>query len=358
LNSPPEPDIFLAFPAGNLIGYDAALGRGHEMKRRDFLGLAGAAATWRFAAQAQQTGPARRIGVFVPGSERTHLQFLSAFRDALTELGYVEGKNYVLLVRYGEGHFEQFSGYAGELIRERPEVILATGTAVVSALRQQTRDIPIIFVQVADPVASGFVQSIPHPGGNVTGFTNFEPEMIGKWLGLLKEVAPQVRRASLVLSPKTTAAGGADFRKVFQAAATSLDLEPAIVEYGDAPEIDDAIRAISRRPASGFVIGPGGSTFSQKDLFVGAAAHYQLPAVYPYTEFAASGGLLAYGADIAEQYRRASIYVDRALKGEKPTDLPVQSPTKFQMIINLKAASSLGLTVSPTLLIRADEVIE
>ncbi len=278
------------------------------MKRRQFITLAGAIASWPLVGRAQQAGKVRRIGVFVPGSAQTHGQYVTAFRNALAALGYVEGNNYVLLIRWGEGNFDRFADYASELVRAGPEVILTTG--------------------------------------------------IGKWLGFLKEVAPNLARAALLFNPQTTSAAGVYFLKIFDAAASSLGVHPIAAPYHNAVEIEDAIHVLGKEPGGGFVVVPEGATLVNLNVFLASAARYSLPAVYPFREFARSGGLLSYGADVTQQYSRAASYIDRILKGEKPEDLPVQAPTKFELVINLKTAKALGLTVSENLVVAADEVIE
>ena len=329
------------------------------MRRRKFITiLGGAVAAWPLAARGQQSGKVRRIGVFVPGSVQTHGQYVTALRNALTALGYIEGTNYVLLVRWGEGNFGRFSDYARELVQAEPEVILATGTAVATALKGQTSIIPVIFVQVADPIGSGFVKSLSRPGSNFTGFANYESAMTSKWLGLLKDIAPDLRRAALMFDPQTTSAGGAYFWEVFKKAAASLAVQPIEGAFYNAREIDEVLAPLSKDAGGGFVLAPDGSTIVNRDTFLASAARYRLPAVYPFREFATNGGLMAYGADIVEQYDRAAGYIDRILKGEKPADLPVQTPTKFSLAINLKTAKTLGLTIPQPLQASADEVIE
>ena len=327
--------------------------------RREFVALlGGAAAAWPVAARAQQTQRLRRIGVFVPGSEKTHGQYVKAFQSSLGELGYVEGDNYALKVRWGEGKFSYFRDYAAELVKEKLEVVLATGTSVVSTLKRETQTVPIVFVQVADPVASGFIASLAHPGGNISGFTNYEPAMIGKWLELLKEIAPRLTRVVLVYNPQAASASGTNFLHVFEAAAAALSVKPIAAPFHDLTEIESAIAELGRGQGGGFVVVPDGTTLTNLNFLLALEARNRVPAIYPFREFATGGGLAAYGASIIDQYRRAASYVDRILKGEKPADLPVQAPTNYELVINLKTAKALGLDVPSMLLARADEVIE
>jgi putative tryptophan/tyrosine transport system substrate-binding protein len=329
------------------------------MRRREFITiLGGAVAVWPLATRGQQARKVRRIGVFVPGSVQTHGKYVTALRNALKTLRYAEGIDYVLLTRWGEGNFDRFSDYARELVQAEPEVILATGTAVATALKGQTSIIPVIFVQVADPIGGGFVKSLSRPGNNFTGFANYEPAMTSKWLGLLKDTVPDLKRAALMYDPQTTSAGGAYFWEVFKKAAASVAVQPIAGSFYNVREIDEALAALSKDAGGGFVLAPDGSTIVNRDAFLASAARYRLPAVYPFREFAANGGLMAYGADIVDQYDRAAGYMDRILKGEKPAELPVQTPTKFDLVINLRTAKTLGLTIPQPLQASADDVIE
>jgi putative ABC transport system substrate-binding protein len=328
------------------------------MRRREFIAGLGGAAAWPLVARAQQKDQMGSIGVFVPGSPQTHRQYLSVFKSALDELGYDESHNYTLNIRWGEGEFDRFRDYATELVTSKPEVILATGTSVLSALKQATQTLPIVFVQIADPVASGFVESLARPGGNISGFTNYEPGMTGKWLELLKEIAPGISRAALIFNPGAASAGGSYFLRVFERAAEALSVQPIVVPFHDPTEIESVIAKLKQAQAGGVVVMPEGSTLVNRDILLGLASRLHVPTVYPFREFPASGGLMSYGADVEDQYRRAAGYVDRILKGEKPTDLPVQAPTKYELVINLKTAKALGLTVPSSVLARADEVIE
>jgi putative ABC transport system substrate-binding protein len=283
---------------------------------------------------------------------------VTALRNRLDRLGYAEGTDYVLLVRWGEGNFDRFSDYARELIETGPEVILVTGTAVATAVKGQTSTIPVIFVQVGDPIGGGFVKSLSRPGSNFTGFANYDPAMTGKWLGLLKESVPDLKRVALMFNPQTTSAGGAHFWEAFKDAAASAAVQPVSGSFYNVTELDETLAALSKDGGGGFILAPDGSTVVNRDAFLASAARHRLPAVYPFREFATNGGLMAYGADIIEQYDRAAGYIDRILKGEKPAEPPVQAPTKFELVINLRTAKALGLAIPQSLLVTADKVIE
>lgn len=317
-----------------------------------------AAAVWPLAVGAQPAAKFKNIGVFVPGSLETHGQYLKEFRNALGDLGYQEGANYALNISWGEGAFDRFRNDAAQLIGAGPDVILATGTAVLSAIKQETQTVPVVFVQIADPVASGFVENLAHPGGNLTGFTNFEPAMTGKWLELLKQIAPNITQAALVYNPQATAAAKADFLQVFEMAAGSLSVRPIDAPFHVPGELNVVIAEFERQKNGGMVVMPDGSTIVNLKALLDLASSHHVPAVYPFREFAIRGGLVSYGADVSDQYRQAAVYIDRILKGEKPADLAVQTPTKFEMVINIKTAKALGLAVPPNLLVLANEVIE
>ena len=263
-----------------------------------------------------------------------------------------------MLVRWGEGNFDHFSDYARELVEARPDVILVIGTAVATAVKGQTSTIPAIFVQVADPIGGGFVKSLSRPGSNFTGFANYEPGMTGKWLELLKDSVPDLKRVALMFNPQTTSAGGAHFWEVFKKSAASVAVQPIAGSFYNVIELDETLAALSKDAGGGFILAPEGSTVVNRDAFLASAARYRLSAVYPFREFATNGGLMAYGADIEESYERAASYIDRILKGEKPAELPVQAPTKFELVINLRTAKALGLAIPQSLLVTADKVIE
>jgi ABC-type uncharacterized transport system substrate-binding protein len=330
------------------------------MRRREFITLIGGAAAaptilWPLAARAQQRERVRRIGVLAaqPADDSQSQARNGAFLQGLGELGWHVGRNLQIDYRWGGG---RNPGYAAELAALAPDVILAVGSSVVVPLLAATRTVPVVFVQVSDPVGSGFVTNLARPGGNATGFTLFEFGISAKWIELLKEIAPRVTRAAVLLDP--TAATGFGMLGAIQSVAPSLQVEISPINVRDMAESERALAAYARGPNDGLIVLPGLLTVTHRDLFVTLAARHKLPAVYPYRYVIASGGLICYGPDELEQYRQAAGYVDRILKGEKSGDLPVQAPTKFELIINLKTAKTLGLDVPPTLLARADEVIE
>jgi putative ABC transport system substrate-binding protein len=329
------------------------------MKRREFITLlGGAAAAWPLAARAQQGERMRRIGVLmsVAADDPEAKNRIAAFLQSLQQLGWTDGRNLQIDTRWAAGNADDARKYAAELVALAPDVILATGGFGVGPLGQVTRTVPIVFVSVADPVGAGFVDSLARPGGNATGFSNFEFDISAKWLELLKEIAPAVMRAA-VLRDAATAAGAGQFGAI-QSAAPSFGVEVSPVNMRDAPEIERAVTAFARSSNSGLIVTPSGLTIVHRDLIIKLVARLRLPAVYPYRFFVTSGGLVSYGPDTTDQYRRAAGYVDRILKGEKPADLPVQAPTKYELVINLKTAKALGLTVPDKLLATADEVIE
>jgi putative ABC transport system substrate-binding protein len=329
------------------------------MKRRAFIALlGGAAAGWPLAARAQQPERMRRIGVLLPAtSDNAEFQArVGAFHQGLGLLGWTIGRNVRIDIRWAGGNADDIRRHAAELAALAPDVILASGTATVGPLLQATRTVPIVFPAVVDPVGGGFVDSLARPGGNATGFMTVEFSMGGKWLELLKEIAPGVTRAAVLRDP-TQGAGTSMFAAI-QMAAPSLRMEVIPVNVRDAGEIERAVVAFARAPNGGLIVPPGGLAQLHRDLIVTLAARHKLPAVYFERFFVAAGGLISYGADYIDQFRRAAGYVDRILKGEKPADLPVQAPTKFETVINLKTAKALGLDVPQSVLARADEVIE
>jgi putative tryptophan/tyrosine transport system substrate-binding protein len=330
------------------------------MRRRDFITLlGGAAATWPLAARAQQTGKMRRIGVLMSAveSDPRGLEYITAFAQGLAELGWTVGRNVRIEYRWGAGDLDRFRSYAAELVALSPDVVLASAGSIVSAFQQASRTVPIVFVTTIDPVGGGWVESLSRPGTNATGFASYEFSMSGKWLELLKELAPGIKRVAVIRDPSVPAGSGG--LAAIQTVAPSLSVELTPVGVRDASEIERAITAFARGPNGGLImVGPTSSVQRHRDLIVALAARHRLPAVYPQRAFVISGGLISYAADPIDQYRRAAGYVDRILKGEKPADLPVQAPTKFELVINLKTAKALALEVPPTLLARADEVIE
>jgi putative tryptophan/tyrosine transport system substrate-binding protein len=331
-----------------------------KLKRREFITLlGGAAAAWPLAARAQQGERMRRIGVLIAGSREDDPDGQTrsaAFLQGLQQLGWTDGRNLQIDYRWAAGDADHTRKYAAELVALAPDVILASGTATVAPLLQATRTVPIVFAQVTDPVGAGFVDSLARPGGNATGFLLFEYSISGKWLELLKEIAPRVSRAGVIRDPAQTAGTG-QFA-VIQSVAPSVGMEVSTINVRDAPEIERGIAAFARSANGGLIVTASALSVVHRDLIVTLAARHKLPAVYYRRFYSTGGGLISYGPDIAEQNRGAAGYVDRILKGEKPADLPVQAPTKYELVINLKTAKALGLTVPQTLLARADEVIE
>jgi putative ABC transport system substrate-binding protein len=328
------------------------------VRRREFIaGLSGAAA-WPLAAVAQEVERVRRLGVLMPGAAadpqaRAHI---AAFLQELRQLGWTDGRSVRVDYRWAAGNVADARKYANELVALRPDVLLASGGAAIAPLQQVTRSVPIVFVQAVDPVGAGFVARMARPGGNATGFTQFEYGFSGKWLELLKQIAPGVSRPA-VLRDATNPAGIGQWA-IIQAVAQSLGMEVTPVNVRDASEIERALERLAPEANGGLIVVVSTLGVFHRDLIIGLAATHHLPAVYPYRFFVTSGGLISYGADLVDQYRQAAGYVDRILKGEKPADLPVQAPTKYELVINLKTAKALGLEVSPILLARADEVIE
>jgi putative ABC transport system substrate-binding protein len=329
------------------------------MRRRQFITLlGGAAATWPFAVRAQQPERIRRVGILLPAAaDNAEFQaWVGAFLQALALLGWTIGRNVRIDTRWATANAGEIRRHAAELAALGPDVILAHGASAVGPLLQATRTVPIVFPISSDPVGAGFVDSLARPGGNATGFMSVEYSMGGKWLELLKQAAPGVTRAA-VLRDATQGSGTSLFAAI-QAVAPSLRVEVNPVNMRDAGEIERAVTAFARSAGGGLIVAASGSAFVHRDLIVTLAARHKLPAIYYERYFAVAGGLISYGPDFVDQYRRAAGYVDRVLKGEKPADLPVQAPTKYELVINLKTAKALGLTVPPALLARADEVIE
>ena len=328
------------------------------MKRREFITLVGGAAAWPLAARAQQAERVRRIGVLMNFSadDAEGQARLAAFRQGLQQAGWSVGGNIRIDYRWAADDAELFRKYAAELVALAPDVILASGNPSVVALQQATRSVPSVVGPVTDPVASGFVESLARPGGNITGFSAFEYSLSGKWLELLKELSPRVSRAAIVRDlglPQGSGLLGA-----IQSAAPSLGVELSPVSVGDAGAFERAVAAFARSANGGLIVTPSPWAATHRDLIIALAARHRLPAVYSFRYFISSGGLISYGPNSIDPFRRAAAYVDRILKGEKPADLPVQAPTKYELVINLKTAKALGIDVPPTLLARADEVIE
>jgi len=329
------------------------------MRRREFITLlCGATTTWPLAARAQQPERVRRIGVLMGRSanDKEGQAFVAAFLQGLQELGWSVGHNVIVDIRWSADSNADARKYAAELVALAPDVILAQGSSPVASLLQVTSTVPIVFTNVADPVGAGYVDSLARPGGNITGFAPFEYSMSGKWLQLLKEIAPGVTRVAVFRDP-SVAAGPGQFA-VIQAAAPSLGVELRPFAVRDEGEIERALALFAQSPNSGLIVTGGPQAASHRDLIIALAARHRLPAVYFGRYWAAAGGLISYGSDLLDPFRRAAGYVDRILKGEKPADMPVQAPTKYELVINLKTAKALGLTIPPSLLARADEVIE
>ena len=328
------------------------------MNRRVFISALGAAAAWPLAARAQQTGKMRRIGVLLPRtSDDSEAQVcVGAFLQELQQFGWSLGRNLRVDYRWAGAETDVIRKYATELVALAPDVILAHGSSTVGPLLRATRTVPVVFPIISDPLAAGFVDSLARPGGNATGFMVNEYGIAAKWLELLKEIAPNVTRAAVLRDPAVPT-GPAQFG-IVQAAAPSLRMEVSPVSLRDASEIERAVASFAPAGGSGLVVMGGAATAIHRNLIVMLAARHKLPAIYAERSFAAAGGLISYGSDYVDQYQRAAGYVDRILKGEKPADLPVQAPTKYELVINLKTAKALGLEVPATLLARADEVIE
>ena len=327
------------------------------MQRRQFIALLGGAVTWPLVARAQQDQRVRRIAVLnaLAEDDPESVARRPAFEQALKGLNWTNGSNLRIDYRWAAGDTERMRKFAAEIVALEPDVILTSGSIVVPLMMQATRTIPIVFVQVVDPVGSGFVKSLARPGGNVTGFTPFEYSLAGKWVELLKQIAPHVTRAAVIRDP-TRGPGIGQFA-VVQAVAPSLGMELSPINALDVSEMESEITEFARSPNGGLIVTVGG-TAPPRDLIIALAAKHRLPAVYPYRYFVSSGGLMSYGPDTIDQYGRAADYIDRIFKGEKPADLPVQAPTKYQLVINLKTAKALGVDIPPTLLATADEVIE
>jgi putative ABC transport system substrate-binding protein len=320
--------------------------------------MLGGAAAWPLAARAQQGERVRRIGVLLPAAadDAEYQAWVGTFHQALALLGWTIGRNVRIDTRWATANAAEIRRHAVELAALAPDVILAAGASTVGPVLQATRTVPIVFPYASDPVAAGFVDSLSRPGGNATGFLNYEYNLSGKWPELLKQIAPGVTRAA-VLRDTTQGSGTSQFA-VIQAVAPSLGVEVNPLNMRDAGEIERAIVAFARSPNGGLIVTGSAAATRHRDLIIMLATRHKLPAIYAERFYVTAGGLISYGADYLDQFRRAAGYVDRILKGEKPADLPVQAPTKYQLVINLKTAKALGLTVPPALLARADEVIE
>jgi ABC-type uncharacterized transport system substrate-binding protein len=327
------------------------------MRRREIITLlGGVAAAWPFAALAQQSDRVRRIGFLIGADDANSRAMYEAFRQGLQQLGWIDGRNVRIDARFGAGDPVRIRKYAAELVAFSPDVILVTGSAATPPLLQETRTVPIVFTIVPDPVGSGFVDSLSQPGGNATGFMQFEYSLSGKWLELLKQIAPNVTRVAVLWDP-TIPAGIGKFA-VIQSVAPSLGVDVRPIKVSNTSETERAIAAFASQPNGGLIVTTSALAATHRELIGTLAAKHKLPTVVPNRIYMTGGALISYGVDFIDQHRRAAVYVDRILKGEKPADLPVQAPTKYELVINLKAAKALGLTMPAALLARADEVIE
>jgi putative ABC transport system substrate-binding protein len=329
-----------------------------HIRRRQFIVTLGSAAAWPLAARAQQREKMRRIGMLMPyvASDPQVQIRNAALLQGLQQLGWTVGQNVQIDYRWSGGNIDDTRRYAAELVALAPDVIFAPGSAAVGPLQQVTRTVPIVFVILTDPVGSGLVDSLAHPGRNITGFTSYDYSIGAKWLEVLKEIAPNVTRAAVIRDP--TIAAGLGMWAAIQSVSPSAAIEVSPVNMSDAGEIERAVAAFARSPNGGLIVTGSALTILHRDLIVALAARHKLPAVYYNRYYVAAGGLISYGEDLVDQFRRAAAYIDRILKGEKPADLPVQQPTKVELVINLKTAKALGLDVPPTLLARANELIE
>jgi putative ABC transport system substrate-binding protein len=329
------------------------------VRRREFITLVGGAAAWPVVAHAQERDRMRRIGVLLSAVEGdpNALENASAFAQGLAELGWTVGRNVRIDYRWGAGDSTRFRKYAAELIALSPDVVLAPAGSIVSAFQEVSHTVPIVFVTTIDPIGGGWVESLSRPGKNATGFASYEFSMSSKWLELLREIAPNIRQVAVIRDPSVPAGSGG-FAAI-QTVAPSLGVELTPIGLRDGGEIERLTVAFARRGNGGLIlVGPSSSAQRYNDLIIALAARHRLPAIYPTRSFVDNGGLISYGPNRIDQYRRAAGYIDRILKGEKPADLPVQAPTKYELVINLKTAKALGITVPPTLLARADDVIE
>jgi len=330
-----------------------------RVKRRTFIAALGGAAAWPVVARAQ-TNRVRKIGVLLGGSENDAEMRAEVFalQKSLQELGWTEGRNVHFEFRWPNGDLDRTRAYAMEFVGLAPDVIVTGTTPAAIVLRRETRSIPVVFVNLADPVGTGVVQRLDKPGGNLTGFTAFEFSITGKWLELLKEVAPRVTRVALIFGGPEVSTAGELFFHSFEAIARSSSIEPVALRIRNANDVDPAIDAFAARPNVGLVAAAEIGAVTHRIPIINAVARHRLPAVYPFRYFATAGGLAAYGVSLVDQYRRAASYVDRILRGASPSDLPVQAPDKFELVLNLKTARAQGIDISPILLARADEVIE
>jgi len=330
------------------------------VRRRKFIKvIAGSVVAWPLAARAQQGERVRRIGILMGVADDAETKaWLVTFNQRLEQLGWQSGRNLQIDERWTAGDPERNQRFAGELIAMQPDAVFAFSSVAVAALQRENRSVPIVFTAISDPVGSGFAQSLARPGGNATGFTNFVPTMAAKWLEVLKEIAPQVQHAALLFNPQTAPYVSEYYRGPFEAAAPAFGVRAIVAVVGEMSDIEAAMTALAREPGGGLVLPPDNFSYVHRKMIFALAARHRLPAVYPFRFMAREGGLVSYGVDLGETFPRAAEYINRILGGARPADLPVQAPTKFELVINLKTANQLGLSVSPTLLARADEVIE
>jgi putative ABC transport system substrate-binding protein len=330
------------------------------MTRRDFVAALGAASFVPLAARAQQTEGLKRIGLLIPfaAADSEAQSQIAAFRDALRERGWIEGRNLRIDYRWAAGDAARIRTLARELVDLQPVVIFARTTPVTAALARETRTIPIVFAIVSDPVGDGLVASLASPGGNVTGFTNVASTLGGKWLQLLKEIAPRTERIGFIFDPKMAPGGGAYYRRLVEEAAPSAGVKVIPITVHGAADIERAFGALTLEPNGGLLVLPDVTTVTHRKVTISLAARHHLPAIYPTAYFVNEGGLVSYGADYLELYRQAASYVDRILRGARPSELPVQEPSKFQLAVNLKTARTIGLTIPQSILLLADRVIE
>jgi putative ABC transport system substrate-binding protein len=333
------------------------------MKRREFIAGLGGAVAWPAVVGAQQserTDRTRRIGLILGAMEREDPESqtrLAAFRQGLEALGWSEGGNIRIDYRFGGGDSNRIQSHVADLVNTAPDLIVANGSPVLRALKQATHNIPIIFAVVNDPVGQGFVETLARPGGNITGFTLIDPEIVGKWVELLKEIAPNIRRTTLLFNPVTVPYYGSFLREL-GTSSQNLAIETAAAPVQLKTELEPAVTAVARSPNSGLIVGADPFMVTNRATIIELAARYELPAIYEFRQFAVEDGLMSYGPDTADVFRRSASYVDRVLKGAKPAELPIQQPVKFELVINLKTAKTLSLEVPTTLLARADEVLE
>lgn len=331
------------------------------MRRRTFIALLGSVpASLAHDVNGQTPDSLRRLGILLPYSEgdAKSLGHLALLREELAKLGWSDGRNLKIEIHWTAGDANRIMTFAREVVASRPNVILTRSTLATAAVLRETQAIPIVFVVVSDPVGDGFVSSMARPGGNLTGFTNVEASLCGKWLQLLKEIDPRTTRVAVMYGPKTSAGGGSYYLRLAEEAAAPTAVKVVAMPVQEAAEVSREVDAFAKEAGGALLVTPDATTTSLRSTIFSAAARTKLPAVYPFRDFTAEGGLISYGTDVADQYRKAAVYVDRILRGAKPADLPVQAPAKFELVINMKTAKGLGLTIPPAILARADEVIE